>query len=55
MNIEHEIEKTKNDIEYFENMLKIMPLNTRLGRMSLEASLRVANWKLKKLIKKQNS
>ena len=55
MNLDHEIERVKENIDYYEKMLALMPEDTRLGRMCLEAYLRRDRRKLKKLIEKKNN
>ena len=55
MNLDHEIERVKENIDYYEKMLALMPEDTLLGRMCLEAYLRRDRRKLKKLIEKKNN
>ena len=55
MNLDQEIERVKENIDYYEKMLDLMPEDTLLGRMCLEAYLRRDRRKLKKLVEKKNN
>ena len=55
MNLDQEIERVKENIYYYERMLSMMPNDSILGRMCLEAYLRRNRRKLKKLVEKKNN
>lgn len=55
MDIELEIEKRQNEVDYWVNTLRFMPEDTYLGRKCAEFYLKRARRKLLEALEKQNN
>ena len=55
MDINDEIKKLEDNIQYYQRMLALMPKDTLLGRLCIEAYIKRDTRKLKKLIEKKNN